>query len=206
MTLLIGIMADSHGQSETIEAALAVLINKKCQPIYHLGDVCDSTHPETVDACLRPLQENSVITIKGNNDHAIVANHTDHKKPPVSPESLTYLKNLPLVQHYRHALFAHSLPFVRELGLSSMIGAMGDFESLRFGKQYPKHILFRAHSHSPEIIWCRGHQIETQALALREKFSLVGKIPCVVTCGSLTRGLCMTWNPKEEVIESLAFK
>ena len=68
-------MADSHGKPETILAALAVLKDLNCRPIYHLGDVCDSTRPETAEACLGPLQEQRVITIKGNNDHAIVANH-----------------------------------------------------------------------------------------------------------------------------------
>jgi len=204
--LLIGIMADSHGQSETIQAALAVLTSYNCRPIYHLGDVCDSTHPETVDACVTPLQEHRVMTIKGNNDHAIVANYLDRKKPPVSPESLDYLKTLPLVQVYRNALFVHSLPFVRRLGLSTMIGAMGNNEAHRFCKEFPKHVLFRGHSHSSEIICCRGQQTETRPLAPRESFNLTGNIPCVVTCGSLTRGLCMIWNPEEAVIKCLSFK
>ena len=136
------------------------------------------------------------MTIKGNNDHAIVANYLDRKKPPVSPESLDYLKTLPLVQYYRNALFVHSLPFVRQLGLSSMIGAMGNIEVHRFCNEFPKHILFRGHSHSSEIICCRGQQTDTRPLAPRENFNLTGNIPCVVTCGSLTRGLCMIWNPE----------
>ena len=206
MTLLIGIMADSHGQAATIEAALVLLKEKNCEPIYHLGDVCDSTHPETADACLRPLQENGVITLKGNNDHAIVANHINRKNPPVSTESLNYLQSLPLVEYYRNALFAHSLPFIRELGLSSMIGTMGNIETQRFCKEFPNHILFRAHSHSPEIVWYRGQKSESRKLGVFENFNLAGKTPCVVTCGSLTRGLCMTWNPVDEVIECLAFK
>jgi predicted phosphodiesterase len=65
---LIGIMADSHGKSETIEAAIELLKNRKCDRIYHLGDVCDSAHPETAHTCVHPLQINNVVTIKGNND------------------------------------------------------------------------------------------------------------------------------------------
>jgi len=33
-------------------------------PIYHLGDVCDSTHPETTEACLGLLRDPGVIIIK----------------------------------------------------------------------------------------------------------------------------------------------
>ena len=68
-------MADSHGKPETILAALAAIKGLNCRSIYHLGDVCDSFHPETAESCLRPLQEHQVIAIKGNNDHAIVANN-----------------------------------------------------------------------------------------------------------------------------------
>ena len=115
---MIGIMADSHGQPETITAALGMLTNIDCRPIYHLGDVCDSTHPETVEACLGSLRDSRVIIIKGNNDQAIVANHIGQARPPVSPEILRYLRNLPLVKYHLNAIFAHSLPFVRELGVS----------------------------------------------------------------------------------------
>jgi predicted phosphodiesterase len=203
---LIGIMADSHGQSETIEDALALLKDRGCQPIYHLGDICDSTHPETAGACLQPLQMHRVITIKGNNDHAIVANHIGRKKTPVSPEILQYLQRLPLMKYYRNALFVHSLPFVRELGLSSMIGAMGQNESRRFFREFPEHIVFRGHSHSPEISWLLNQQIEARSLAVGEIFHLSQKIPCIVTCGALTRGLCMLWHTEENVVECLSFK
>ena len=98
---MIGIMADSHGQPETITAALGMLTDIDCRPIYHLGDVCDSTHPETAEACLGPLRDSRVIIIK---------------------------------------------------------------------------------------------------------IELTEKIPCVVTCGALTRGFCMAWNPEENVIECLSFR
>ena len=203
---MIGIIADSHARTETIVAALKILKDYDCRHIYHLGDICDSTHPETAGACLRPLQEHGVVTIKGNNDHAIVANHLGRKKTPVPPETLQYLERLPLMKYYRNALFVHSLPFVRELGLSSMIGTMGQNESRRFFQKFPMHILFRGHSHSPEISWLLNQKIVARSLAVGEKFNLSQKIPCIVTCGALTRGLCMVWRTEENVVECLSFK
>ena len=126
MTHLTGIMADSHGNSETILAALAAFKNLKCRTIYHLGDICDSTRPETAEACLKPLQDRHVIAIKGNNDHVIVANHLGREKAPVSPNILRYLQNLPLVAYSHAADLTHSLPFVAKLGLSCMIGTMSE--------------------------------------------------------------------------------
>ena len=203
---LIGIMADSHGQSKTIEAALTLMKDRGCQILYHLGDICDSTQPETAGACLQPLRDNGTIAIKGNNDHNIVANHVSRNNSPVSHENLQYLKNLPLLKYYQNALFVHSLPFVRELGLSSMIGTMGPKESRRFFKEFPAHIVFRGHSHSPEITWSANRKLRTRSLTVGEKFNLSLKIPCIVTCGALTRGLCMVWNTEKNAVECLSFK
>lgn len=139
MTHLIGIMADSHGKPETILTALEVLKDLNCRSIYHLGDVCDSTRPETAEACLQPLQEHHVITIKGNNE-------------------------------------------------------------------FPHHVIFRGHSHTPEILRRRGRRIESSTLAVGAKINLAGRLPCVVTCGALTRGLCMVWDEEDQYVECISFK
>ena len=143
MTLLIGIMADSHGQIRTINAALAALEQSACGAVYHLGDVCDSTRPETAEACLRLLMDQQVIMIKGNNDHAVIASHMDRPIPFKAPEVWRYLQTAPLIRSYQNAVFTHSLPFVEALGLSSMIGNMGESEALRSFKEFPRHIIFR---------------------------------------------------------------
>jgi predicted phosphodiesterase len=199
-------MADSHGQSEAIEAACDLFKTRNCRSIYHLGDICDSSHPETAGACLKPLKTHRVIAIRGNNDHAIVANHIGRTSTQMSPEILQYLHGLPLMESFRNALFVHSLPFVRELGLSSMIGTIGQNESLRFFAEFPKQIAFRGHSHSPEIAWLSNRRIETRFLAAGEKVNLSPKTPCIVTCGALTRGLCMVWRTQENSVECFSFK
>ena len=199
-------MADSHGQPGTILAALAALKELNCRTIYHLGDVCDSMHPETAESCLRPLQENQVITIKGNNDHVIVANNLGRKETSVSPAALEYLQSLPLFQTYPDSILTHSLPFAEELGLSCMIGTMSETETIRTFNAFPHHVVFRGHSHKPEILRLRGHRVESDTPIVGAKINLAGKLPCVVTCGALTRGLYMIWNPEENYIVSLSYK
>ncbi|CAB1057750.1 hypothetical protein D1BOALGB6SA_2505 [Olavius sp. associated proteobacterium Delta 1] len=203
---MIGIMADSHGNPETILAALGVLTDLNCRRIYHLGDVCDSTRPETAEACLGPLREQCVITIKGNNDHAIVANHLGRKETPIAPKILEYIQNLPLVQNYQNAILTHSLPFADTLGLACMIGTMSEKEAHRSFSEFPHHVIFRGHSHRPEILRRRGRRIESRTPAVGVKIDLAERLPCVVTCGALTRGLCMLWDPEENYVESLSFK
>ena len=199
-------MADSHGKPGTILAALAALKELNCRPIYHLGDVCDSMHPETAESCLRPLQDNQVIAIKGNNDHALVANNRGREKTSVSPAVLEYLQSLPLVQTYPDSILTHSLPFADELGLSCMIGTMSETETIRTFNAFPHHLVFRGHSHQPEILRLRQHRIESDIPAVGVKINLAEKLPCVVTCGALTRGLYMIWNLEENYIVSLSLQ
>ena len=200
---MIGIMADSHGNPEIVRAALGAFRGLNCRRIYHLGDVCDSTRPETAEACLKPLQEQRVITIKGNNDHAIVANHTGRKDAPLAPGILKYIQKLPLVLRYHNAVFTHSLPFADSLGLACMIGTMSEKEARRSFMEFPDHVIFRGHSHMPEIMQRRGRRIESRTPPLGVKIKLAERLPCVVTCGALTRGFYMLWNPEENTIESL---
>ena len=204
MTLLIGIMADSHGRPQTIQDALAALKKLSCRAVYHLGDVCDSAHPETAEACLRLLQEQHVMMIKGNNDHAIIANHIDRPTPFAVREAWEYLQAAPLIRFYQNAVFTHSLPFAETMGLSSMIGTMGKREALLTFEKFPHHIIFRGHSHTPEIIRPRTQSVSSRRLGPGENIDLSGTIPCVVTCGALTRGMYMVWNPLENSIESLS--
>ncbi len=70
----------------------------------------------------------------------------------LSQAQRTYLQQLPLVLEYENAVFTHSLPFERELGLSCMIGPMDEVQAQRFFKRFPHKLLFRGHGHDPEII------------------------------------------------------
>jgi hypothetical protein len=150
------------------------------------------------------LQEHQVITIKGNNDHAIVANHSGRGDSSISPAVLNCLQGLPLVQDHKNAILTHSLPFEKELGLACMIGNMAEREARRTFKRFPRHIVFRGHSHIPEILRLRGSRLESSTPAVGSKIKLAGKLPCVVTCGALTRGLFMIWDPEEKYIKSLS--
>ena len=85
-------------------------------------------------------------------------------------------------------------------------GAMGTMEIRRYCREFPRQILFRGHSHSPEIAWMEGHRVKVESLTPGARLDLAKRIPCVVTCGALTRGLCMVWDPNENFIKSLSFR
>jgi predicted phosphodiesterase len=173
-----------------------------CNPVFHLGDICDSSHPETADECVKILEKNGVAAIKGNNDHQILSSYWECNGSVISDHTIDYLKNLPHVIEYDRAILAHSLPFYTELGLSCMIWDMGEKEIIRFFREDTKRILFRGHSHKPVISWKEKNKIITEEIFLDREINLVNRFPCVVTCGALTRGLCLIWDMEHMKIES----
>jgi predicted phosphodiesterase len=213
----LGIMADSHGEPDKIVAALAFLSENGCDGFFHLGDICDSAHPGTAEACVRPLLEYGVMAIKGNNDHQIDVNNRlqvetrlqngkrGQRDYLIPRDILEFIQKLPLVRSCRHALFAHSLPFARELGLSSMVGTMGEAELNRFFSIDPRGILFRGHSHDPELIYRQDHRIISRALQPGRKYQISDRLPCVVTCGALSGNICMIWTPGDGIVECHQF-
>ena len=181
-------MADSHGDADTIRSALNLLHDRNCRRIYHLGDICDSLRPETADACIRQLQPANVTAVRGNNDHSLLANQRERPDAVISGDSLDFLERLPLKASYHHADFVHSLPFIEELGLSSMIGSIGTTDASRYFRSSRSAILFRAHSHSPELMWFPHDQPRKRPLVIDETLDLSTCSPCVITCGALTGG------------------
>jgi predicted phosphodiesterase len=193
-------MADSHGSRKAIAGAIEFFKQPACDRIYHLGDICDSFHPETADECVDLLRQNHVMAIKGNNDHTLVVNHEGVEKSAVKTDTIDYLKQLPLVLRYQEAVITHALPFVSEKGLSCMVGVLGPEEQSFFFQNYPHSMLIRGHQHLPEIVWRQKQTVNTQKIMPGKQIRLGNRIPCIVTCGALDNGLCMIWQPDKKLI------
>jgi len=200
----IGIMADSHGQPDAIKKALTRLEQEDCRQVYHLGDICDSSHPETADACVRLLQKRGVLAIKGNNDHRVVIDHLHASRAYISGETIDYLRSLPQMLKCDGAIGAHSLPFPDDLGPACMIWAMKDNDIRRFFLEFPHDLLFRGHDHSPWIAWQNDNDIITRPISTGEELTLKDRFPYVITCGALTRGLCMVWHMEKMSLACLS--
>ena len=201
----IGIMADSHGKAEAISGAVRFLRENGCSRLYHLGDICDSQHPETANDCVNLLRDNKVTALKGNNDHEIVVNQKFQPDVIVSLENITYLQGLFPAFKEKKIEFAHSLPYYKEMGLSCMTRGLGKKMADFYFKNNPKRILFRGHSHSPEVMFKNGNGITVQKLTPGQKIDISDKIPCIITCGALTRGLCMIWDSDTKQVSCLSF-
>jgi predicted phosphodiesterase len=202
---LIGIMADSHGNRQSIARAIGIFRQCDCLAIYHLGDICDSLRPETADACVDLLRRHYILGIKGNNDHTLAVNLRNNTASCISSDTITYLEQLPLALYYDSAVLAHSLPFVVQRGLACMIGDLNAMDAALFFKDFPDNFLFRGHNHTPEIVWQQEDRLENLSLPAEEKISFADRIPCIITCGALDHGFCLTWDVDDHILTCHTF-
>ncbi len=196
----VGIMADSHGSVESILAAIDVMQRYPCRKIFHLGDICDSLRPESAAACVQAVQDNRVIAVLGNNDRALLVADRDRNGNTLPANVTNYLRDLPAAITCCNAELVHSLPFQKEFGFASLLGALDEKIALRWLTENPDRILFRGHSHTPEIRFLGEHGLHTEKISPGTTIHLSARMPCVVTCGALTRKLCMIWWPQERLL------
>ncbi len=199
-------MADSHGDPQSIASGADYLVRRGCIEIYHLGDICDTNQPNTADRCVSVIKHHGIRAVRGNNDHSLAAEARGRTGDRLRKETIRFLEDLPLSLCVGGATLVHSQPFVRRLGLSAMIGVMGSREAERFFRERPREVLFRGHSHRPEIIYRSARQIRFEPVAAGEIIHLHERRPCIVTCGALDAGFVMLWDVDENRLECCEFR
>lgn len=202
----IGIMADSHGDPEAIGKGALFLKQRGCTAIYHLGDICDTTLFQTADACVAQMSNHGIFAVKGNNDHTLVIDARGRPGCGLRRNTLTFLENLPLSLTVGQATLVHSRPFVRRLGLSAMIGMIGQHEARDYFRKHPAGLLLRGHSHKPEMINQKGNEIRFSSLFTGQVIDLRKQRPCIVTSGALAAGLVMIWETESDRLACCTFR
>ena len=87
-----------------------------------------------------------------------------------------------------------------------MIGVMGKREADTFFRENSYGLLFRGHSHKPEMISAEEKEIRFSPLIPGQIVELSEHRPCIVTCGALTSGFVMIWKPDQDRLECHSFK
>jgi predicted phosphodiesterase len=193
----LGIMADSHGQADRIAAAIQGLTAAGCRRLIHLGDITDTNQPETAAACTALLQAAGVTALRGNNDHTLAALAREAPRQILPERVLDFLERLPYVHREGPAWwFAHSLPFEQDLGAACLVHPLDRAMLERFGLLAPSGVLFRGHSHQPERRELASGQLRCYSFTAGEIVDLTGSRPCAVTCGALSEGWSMIFDPE----------
>jgi len=198
----IGILADSHGQVSLLETAIKILKDSGCYTIVHLGDICDSASMHTAKDSVDLIQYHNIIAVKGNNDHSVCVSGN----PLISKSTQLFLKELPLVVQIQNIVFSHSLPFEKELGLSCMIQNLNEFNiQLLINHCASYTVLFRGHSHQPELIQSKNGDYERTQLKYPLDFELMRDKKYIVTCGAVLNSQCAIFYPKTMMFCGIIF-
>ena len=118
---------------------------------------------------------------------------------------LASLSEIKAEQRYQAMAESIRRRFGHETAILSMIGVMGEAQLNHFFRTEPQRILFRGHSHDPEIAFLQDRQIIFRALQPGRRYQITDRLPCVVTCGALTGRFCMIWMPSAGTIECHRF-
>lgn len=196
-----GLISDSHGNLAALLDAILMLEQMGMRTLVHLGDICDSLAPHTLEDAVKILRDHGVRTVRGNNEHAVLSDHQARDRGVLSPDVVAYLAGLPYTLTMGDFSFAHSAPFEWPAATRRPFA-----EYLpRFLERgpLPFRILFSGHSHSPSILEINGHRLKkiparegiTQRLSRDRHY--------VITVGAVQEGSCAVFLPEEYAIQFL---
>jgi predicted phosphodiesterase len=67
----IGLIADSHGNLNSIEQGIVTLREFRFHALVHLGDIFDSLENDDLFEIFQTVKHNNFLTVKGNNDFQV---------------------------------------------------------------------------------------------------------------------------------------
>jgi predicted phosphodiesterase len=112
----VGLIGDVHGEDESLALVLRALRELGADTLLQTGDIADG--PGDVERCVALLEEHRVLSVRGNHDRWLLANH-QRALPYARALSATparvvsFLSQLPLTREFRsprgHVLLCHGL-------------------------------------------------------------------------------------------------
>ncbi len=222
--MLIGILADVHGNLQALEAALAWLDARRVEDRVCLGDVVG--YGGDPERCIEIVKEACSVTVRGNHDHAVFdvalrADFNDHARRAVERHAeilgeaeVAWLRSLPEVATREGLVLGHAgfadpsaYPYVTDAATAAPeLAAMPG----RFG--------FIGHTHVPAIFrlaaggevervvpasWVEARSVESAEVSVR----LEGEYRFLVNPGSVgqprdrdPRAACAAFETADDVL------
>ena len=201
----IGLLSDSHGDLEALEAAVQLLLLRGAASLIHLGDICDSLRLDLLDASVRLIHRHGIRAVKGNNDFLL--ENLLLGRPPETADGteplIRFLQGLPMKIVWGEVCFAHSLPFdfLRAFYEPIDIGTNQRAEEV-FGLT-PYRILFCGHSHQPVVFRLSGKNVERAPFPATPTLQLDRGDRHIVVTGAVSEGECVLFDAENWRLERI---
>jgi len=201
--LLIGILADSHGQVQALRGGIETLRGRNVDRLTHLGDVIDTLRPETVDECVRLLIENGVDGVLGNHEYSLLTHHFKRYPEKFSEASINYMRSLPYVLEISDVCFTHFSPKGGVHGVYAHTDEKSYEETLRCSSWAA---LINGHSHEPRIYSRMDGSVKSVKFAMDRPYELARGARYILTCGALVDGYCALFDLDARVFEVVSVR
>lgn len=200
--LLIGIMADSHGNNDLLLRTIVTLKSMGAGRLIHLGDMCDSLVLHSIDDTLRIMKEHGVEGVRGNNECTILQDHRTAHGETNPADTVLLLNELPYTIRIGSLLFTHSIPLsfpaATKRPISEYLPLIVKDEGTPFS------VLFRGHSHRPSILEIGSQPVKKIPIGSGKDIVLDRNGRYVITIGAVEAASSALFLPEEFIIRFIA--
>jgi predicted phosphodiesterase len=197
-SVLIGILADSHGSVEKLAKGIEALKRRDARTIIHLGDAADTLKPETVNECIGLLIQSEIACVMGNHEYSLVMHHFKRYPDRFSDATKKYVCSMPQWLEVSGICFTHFSPNGGVYGLFAATDE-ASYEQVLRGSAWP--VLINGHSHDPRIYSQWDGKIEHVQFDTDRPFVLEKGVRYVLTCGAIEDCYCALYDVKERRFE-----
>jgi predicted phosphodiesterase len=204
--MLLGILSDSHGNTEATRRAAAALLERGGRRLIHLGDLCESMEGRLPGDLLALVRRHDVTVVKGNNDLAV--ERLLEEKPsrgPLEETARIFLKNLPLRVAVGDFLFAHSLPDGTVRSVYEPIDDGGTERAADVFTRTSFPALVCGHSHSPVLFRLRKETVIREPVPAEVDLALAPGERYIFIAGSVTGGECALVDTERRTYRRIRF-
>ncbi len=190
----IGLLADSHGNLESILKGVDRLKKARSHKLIHLGDIFDSLHNDNLYEIFEAINLNNFMAVKGNNDFQIETmlnnGHYSDLKLNEKKRIISFLKKLPMLLVNGKICFTHSLPFDSVRSFYEPIDTGSTERAGQLFNETPYQLIFAGHSHSSILFRWRSGMVSREPIEPDEKIIFNPSERYIIIVGSSDNGEC----------------
>lgn len=203
----IGVMADSHGNTNAVATCIKCLKEHQAKRIIHLGDVFDSEIHDHLMPMVDIIKRHDVLAVKGNNDFQIekmIFNGNGFNLGPSETDAVKqFLDSMIPYITSRRFCFAHSLPFDSIRSFYDPIDTGNTEQAIRIFHHTNHHVLFSGHSHVPVLFRWRLGTVTREPIQKGAPLVFSQNERYIVIVGSSDHGECGLLDRENMVYERI---
>lgn len=206
---IVGLLADSHGNIDSIKQAINRLREFSFHGLIHLGDIYDSIKNDNLYEIYKIISQNNFLTVKGNNDYQIekLLNNGHSFDLPLAEKNkiLSFLSCMPMRRVADGICFTHSLPFksIRSFYEPVDTGTTQRAEQL-FEQTFYK-VIFCGHSHSSVLFRWRAGTVTRELITPNEVILFNSSERYIVIVGASDNGECGIFDKDQMTYQRVCF-